>query len=125
LPLTETADTVALAMTLHRSSPADLKARIAAERAVGAFLVYRNDAGEQWIVALEAGPAAMTVGRALSCRIAVPWDGEASRVHAQLDLVGDRCTLLDDGLSRNGTFVNEQRVSVLEAGRPEAVPQRC
>jgi hypothetical protein len=96
---------------LHRSSPSELKARIEAERAGAAFLIYRDDTATQRIAALRAGPPAMTLGRAPSCHIAVPWDGEASRVHAELEVVGDRWTVSDDGLSRNGTFVNGDRVS--------------
>ena len=34
-----------------------------------------------------------------------------SRTHAQLELVGDEWTLVDDGLSRNGSFVNGERVA--------------
>ena len=31
-------------------------------------------------------------------------------MHAQIKVVGDECTLLDEGLSRNGSFVNGERV---------------
>ena len=39
------------------------------------------------------------------------WDEEVSSLHAQLEMVGLECTLVDDGLSRNGSFVNGERVS--------------
>ena len=73
--------------------------------------MLRDGESRQRIVALEDDSGAVTVGRAGTCGIAVPWDAEASRVHAQLELVGDRWTVVDDGLSRNGTFVNGLRVS--------------
>ena len=38
------------------------------------------------------------------------WDEEVSALHAQIEVVRDECTLVDDGLSRNGSFVNEERV---------------
>ena len=39
------------------------------------------------------------------------WDSEVSRLHAQLEPVGPDWTVVDDGLSRNGTFVNGERVN--------------
>jgi pSer/pThr/pTyr-binding forkhead associated (FHA) protein len=38
------------------------------------------------------------------------WDEEVSTLHAQIEVIGGECTLLDDGLSRNGSFVGEERV---------------
>jgi hypothetical protein len=38
------------------------------------------------------------------------WDGEVSRLHAELECVGGEWTVMDDGLSHNGTFVNGERV---------------
>ena len=39
-----------------------------------------------------------------------PWDTEVSRLHAVLARVGDEWTIADEGLSRNGSFVNGQRL---------------
>ena len=39
----------------------------------------------------------------------IDWDGQISRTHAHLERIGRR-TVADDGLSSNGTFVNEERV---------------
>src|SRR5689334_21846506 len=38
-------------------------------------------------------------------------DGRASRVHARLKVAGDFSVTVDDGSSKNGTFVNGQRLS--------------
>jgi pSer/pThr/pTyr-binding forkhead associated (FHA) protein len=90
-------------------SAPELKAQIEAERAGRPFLVFRNGAGEQVILPIEAN-AELWVGRAGSADVRLEWDEEVSALHAQIEVVRDECTLLDDGLSRNGSFVNEERV---------------
>ena len=76
----------------------------------GAALVYRDDTGAQQFVSLEP-KASVTIGRGSACDIRLAWDDRVSRVHAQLDRVGPDWTLVDDGLSRNGTFLNGERLS--------------
>jgi hypothetical protein len=93
----------------HRATPAELKARIEAANAGVAFLVLRDGEGEQRIVHLELG--SMTIGRARTTDVRLDWDLEVSRVHAELACVGQTWTLSDDGISRNGSFVNGERVS--------------
>jgi pSer/pThr/pTyr-binding forkhead associated (FHA) protein len=78
--------------------------------AEGAALVYRDDAGAQRFVPLE-GQSSLTVGRGSGCTVRLAWDERVSRVHAGLDRVGDDWTLVDDGLSRNGTFLNGERLN--------------
>ena len=73
------------------------------------FLVFRDGAGEQRIVPIEAD-AELWVGRGGSADVRLEWDEEVSALHAQIEVVRDECTLVDDGLSRNGSFVNEERV---------------
>lgn len=92
------------------TSAPELKAQIEAERGGRPFLVYRDGEGEQRIVVVEAGTAALWVGRSESADLRLDWDEEVSALHAQIEVVRDECTLLDDGLSRNGSFVGEQRV---------------
>lgn len=90
-------------------SAPELKAQIEAERAGRPFLVFRDGAGEQAILPIEAN-AELWVGRSGSADVCLEWDEEVSALHAQIEVVRDECTLLDDGLSRNGSFVNEERV---------------
>lgn len=90
-------------------SAPELKAQIEAERAGRPFLVYRDGGGEQVILPIEAN-AELWVGRAGSADVRLEWDEEVSALHAQVEVVRDECTLVDDGLSRNGSFVNEERV---------------
>ena len=90
-------------------SAPELKAQIEAERAGRPFLVFRDGAGEQAILPLEAD-AELWVGRADSADVRLEWDEEVSALHAQVEVVRGECTLVDDGLSRNGSFVHEERV---------------
>jgi DNA-binding CsgD family transcriptional regulator len=90
------------------TSPADVKARLDAERHGLPFLLYRDGGGTQIILAL-TGP--VTVGRRAERDVALPWDTEVSRLHAQLEPVGSDWIVVDDGLSRNGTHVNGERVN--------------
>jgi pSer/pThr/pTyr-binding forkhead associated (FHA) protein len=94
----------------QQTSAPELKAQIKAERGGRPFLVYRDGEGQQRIVVVEAGIAALWVGRGESAGLRLDWDEEVSALHAQIEVVRDECTLLDDGLSRNGSFVGEQRV---------------
>ena len=90
-------------------SAPELKAQIEAEREGRPFLVFRDGAGEQVILPIEAN-AELWVGRGGSADVRLEWDEEVSALHAQIEVVRDECTLVDDGLSRNGSFVNEERV---------------
>jgi pSer/pThr/pTyr-binding forkhead associated (FHA) protein len=88
----------------------ELKAQIEAERDGVPFLVYRDGDARQQIFVLVEGLDRVTVGRAASTDISVDWDTEVSRVHAELERMGGDWTVADDGLSRNGTHVNGERV---------------
>jgi hypothetical protein len=95
----------------HASSPVELKERLAVERRGVPFLLFRDDRGRQAILELDAASGHVTVGRRPENDVALPWDAEVSRVHAQLEPVGSDWALIDDGLSRNGTYVNGDRVA--------------
>ena len=93
-----------------RTAP-ELKAQIEAERLGRPFLVYRDAGDEQRLLVIGADVESLWVGRSESADLNLDWDGEVSSLHAQLEMVGSECTLVDDGLSRNGSFVNGERVS--------------
>ena len=95
----------------HSSSPRELKEQIAAERAQMPFLVYRDAEDAQRILTLEPSSGRLRVGRDPMCDLCLAQDDKVSRLHAELENVGDVWTLADHGLSRNGTFVNEERVA--------------
>lgn len=116
--------------TERPQSAAELKAQIEAERLGVPLLVYRDGADEQRILAIEGARGSLWIGRSESADIALAADSEVSGLHAQIEHVGSECAVLDDGISRNGTFVNEKRVSgrrrlrdgdVIRAGRTRIV----
>ncbi|MBD0322143.1 MAG: FHA domain-containing protein [Aldersonia sp.] len=53
----------------------------------------------------------MTVGRSAQADVALTWDHEVSRLHAAIEYLGTHWTIVDDGLSRNGTFINGERLA--------------
>jgi FHA domain-containing protein len=89
---------------------AEHEARLAAERLGVPFLVYRDGEGQQQIHPLERGRRSVTIGRRDEADISLPWDPECSRLHAELELRAGEWTISDDGLSQNGTWVNELRL---------------
>jgi hypothetical protein len=89
---------------------AEHEARLAAERLGVPFLVYRDGEGSQQIHPLERGRRSVTIGRRDEADISLPWDPECSRLHAELELRAGEWTISDDGLSQNGTWVNELRL---------------
>jgi pSer/pThr/pTyr-binding forkhead associated (FHA) protein len=92
----------------HAATPRELSARIAAERGGTAFLLYRDRDGNQVILTLNG--ERITVGRRPTNDVPLDWDSEVSRLHAALERAGDEWTLVDDGLSHNGTWVGGERV---------------
>jgi pSer/pThr/pTyr-binding forkhead associated (FHA) protein len=93
------------------TSAPELKAQIEAERLGRPFLVYRDADGEQQILTIGDQVGELWVGRSGSTDLRLDFDSEVSGLHAQIEIVGSECTLVDDGLSRNGSFVNGERVS--------------
>ena len=94
----------------HLATPAELKERIEAERRGAPFLVYRDDQGQQRVVPLAEGGSELTLGRDEEADVSLGWDPHVSGLHAELRRTGGRWLVVDDGLSRNGTFVNDERV---------------
>jgi hypothetical protein len=92
-------------------TPRDLQRRIAAERVGLPFLLYRGDDGSEQLFTLTKDLERVTVGRGAACDVHLPLDPEVSRLHAELERLGDTWVLVDDGLSRNGTFANGERIT--------------
>jgi hypothetical protein len=92
-------------------SVTELKARIEAERAGQPFLLYLGGDGKQRLFSLDPDLERVSVGRRESADVALDWDEEVSRLHARFERIQDEWTVVDDGLSRNGTFVNGRRLS--------------
>jgi pSer/pThr/pTyr-binding forkhead associated (FHA) protein len=94
----------------HSATPAELRERIEAERRGRPFLVFRDGDGDQRLLDL-TGLERLSVGRGAGNELGLPWDTEVSRLHAELEAIAGEWTVSDDGLSRNGTFVNGNRIS--------------
>ena len=99
----------------HALSGGELKELLAVERAGEAFLAFRDAAGKLHFFGVGDSPEAVTATRILGRRaeadLSLSWDTEVSGVHAELQRLGGEVTILDDGLSRNGTYVNGERVN--------------
>ena len=98
-----------LPRTLRAASAGELQERLDAARRDRPFVLYRDGDEQQHIVLLD-GAERLTIGRQSTSDVPLPWDTAVSRVHATLERVGEEWTLLDDGSSRNGSFLNGERV---------------
>jgi pSer/pThr/pTyr-binding forkhead associated (FHA) protein len=92
----------------HPRSARELQAVIHAERVGDPFFVYRQPDGEQRIVRFEEAQSNLTVGRNPAADLSFAWDDEVSALHAVIERHAGELTLVDDGLSRNGSYVNEE-----------------
>jgi hypothetical protein len=98
-------------LAAHQATPAELGQRLAAERRGVPFLVFRDGDGGQEIVELREDCSRLVIGRGASCDVCLAWDSGVSRLHAELERLGDEWLVVDDGLSSNGTFVRGERVA--------------
>jgi pSer/pThr/pTyr-binding forkhead associated (FHA) protein len=93
----------------HASNPAELAARLELERGGAPFLVFRNGAGDQRLLVLADRPR-VTIGRREDNDVPLPWDSQASRLHAIVEKAGQDWVVVDDGLSQNGTWIGGVRI---------------
>jgi DNA-binding CsgD family transcriptional regulator len=94
----------------HSASPTELHERVKADRQGEPYLVFRDGGGTQCILTLGGTEIRCTVGRATTAELCLSWDDQVSRVHAELERLSGDWTVVDNGLSRNGTWVNGERV---------------
>src|SRR3954453_8566325 len=97
--------------TLGSQTPEEHEERQAALDRGEPFLLFRDGDGRQRIVPLSEDADAVTIGRRFEADISLPWDPEASRLHAELSLRAGEWTIVDDGWSQNGTWVNGLRLA--------------
>jgi DNA-binding CsgD family transcriptional regulator len=96
----------------HSLSASELKELLGVERRGEAFVAFRD--GEQVLRFFTFGSGERTVatiGRRAEADLPLRWDGEVSGLHLELHRVGGELTIVDDGLSTNGTYVNGKRIS--------------
>jgi hypothetical protein len=90
------------------ATPSELQQLLQATRKGAPFIFFRDGDGVLRIVA-PAGEQLM-IGRAPGSELEIDWDLRVSGVHAHLVQHGRQWVIEDDGLSRNGTFVNGERL---------------
>ncbi|MEU6586371.1 FHA domain-containing protein [Nocardia sp. NPDC046763] len=79
--------------------------------------VYDNE-GRHRELSLSPSRSRITIGRSPKADVSLFWDEEVSRLHAVAEYLGEQWTLLDGGLSLNGTFVNGDRLAGRHTLRP-------
>lgn len=99
------------ALSPRAASGAELKHELDATRAGVAFLIYRHIDGRRRIMPLIVERDRVTIGRRPDNDLPISWDPNVSRLHVQLERIGTEWTLSDEGLSRNGSYVNGIRVT--------------
>lgn len=93
--------------------PVDMVERLTLRKTedLGAPFVHFRDANNDLqVVGLPADGGQVVIGRSPQADVVLGWDERVSRIHARLETVAGGWTIEDDGLSRNGTFVNAERV---------------
>lgn len=95
----------------HSLSPRELKELLAAEREGEPFLAFRDEAGGLGLFPVGHAEQSHTLGRRPEMALSIPWDSLVSGLHAELQGRGGEWSIVDDGLSTNGTYVDGQRVS--------------
>jgi hypothetical protein len=89
-------------------SATELQTLIHAVRRGAPFLFLRDESGGQLVVTLDGD--GLVLGRAPGSDLEIGWDPRVSGVHAHMERRGPRWMIEDDGLSRNGTFINGERL---------------
>lgn len=93
----------------HSLSPSERAALAGAEHEGEAFLAFRDGFGDLRLVVIER-LTRLTIGRAADNDVVLDGDPQVSRVHAVMERIAGAWTVHDDGLSRNGSYVNGERV---------------
>ncbi len=93
----------------HSLSPSEHAALLAAERAGEPFLAHRDLHGDLRLVPL-SDTERVRIGRTSDNDVILAGDAEVSRAHAEMRSSGGGWALVDDGMSRNGSYVNGERV---------------
>jgi DNA-binding SARP family transcriptional activator/pSer/pThr/pTyr-binding forkhead associated (FHA) protein len=80
------------------------------ESETGAFFDFQDATGSPQVARLPSDRTSFVIGRSPEVELVLDWDERVSRVHARLEPEGEGWMIVDDGPSRNGTFVNGERV---------------
>jgi len=106
---------MSVSATIRAKSPTKVLRMPEKPGALALVCIQGKDEGQSWPV----GPDTYTIGRSGQADITLA-DGAASRIHAEVSR-GPQGILLVDLESRNGTFVNEQKVHSIGLGVGDVV----
>ena len=95
----------------HSLSASELKLLLEAEQTGEPFVAYKNEDGKLALFWPGTESPTRSLGRRSESDLAITWDGEVSGLHAELERLSGEWTIVDDGLSTNGTFLNGRRIS--------------
>ena len=95
----------------HSLSPSELQELLGIEREGQSFLAFRDQDGRLGFFHAGRGEETRRLGRRPEMDLSISWDSEVSGLHAELQGFGGEWVIVDDGLSTNGTFVNDRRIS--------------
>lgn len=84
---------------------------IEAEREGVPFLVWRDGSGGQQLLQLSSTLERATIGRRAANDVVLDWDSQVSRTHTLLQCIAGEWAVSDEGLSSNGTYVNDERAA--------------
>ena len=82
----------------HTATPAELRERLLAERQGDPVLVWRGEDKRQVLLPLHPGLQRVTIGRGPSNDVALGWDTEVSRLHAELERLAGEWTVEPDAV---------------------------
>ena len=74
-------------------------------------LLYADGQGSRQEGLLSPNKPRLVVGRSPRADVSLSWDPEVSQLHAILEWIGHYWVVNDDNMSRNGTFVNDERLT--------------
>jgi predicted component of type VI protein secretion system len=93
----------------HSLRPIELKTLLCALDTGDPLLIHRDVDGGLQLHRLTPG-SRLTIGRSRETDIALTWDAEVSKLHAEVYELAREWVVADDGLSKHGTFVNGARL---------------
>jgi hypothetical protein len=90
----------------------EVRALMRLDASGAAALLVRPPDGDLIVAQLDEAVGRATIGRHSASTVCLWWDREVSRTHAVLERLAFDWWVVDDGLSRNGTYVNGRRLIV-------------
>jgi DNA-binding SARP family transcriptional activator len=81
------------------------------DRRTRPYVLFHDAGGQQHILDLDTTRSPLTIGRRSSNDLSLVWDQEVSRVHAHIEHTVTGWELVDEGRSRNGSYVNGERMA--------------